>query len=422
MRTTAILADPLPTLAGWADDRRPIRPFGPGRYLVSGDDLVRTALASTTRPFEAKAATFGAVADWVPGSDRSRPVNAALGRELDRAWQAVPDDAIRAELAASRGSWPGALAGVYLRLFGDQLFPGLPQAPLRDALAASDGLDRAGSTLRRLRGRLAHSRADATLHRWAAGNDAALPEAFRATLGASDDVALALHGLVGAVCRAASMVAAWTILLDRGWHPGTPAGTILRPRVREHDPIGTAGQPVDAAPAERPAREPDPIGTVLRPRAGAAPEHPAPIDTVRQTAEAAPAEHRVREALRLWPVAWQLARTVTEATELGGVDLVPGDRLYLCTYLLHRDPDFWSEPGEYRPQRWDRPPEGYKARYLPYGFGSAACVGSRFVNRVTARVVACSDVLDGQGLQVVDPDPVFGSLLAPPVVRPVPLG
>ncbi|WP_284740211.1 cytochrome P450 [Amycolatopsis sp. RTGN1] len=414
MHTSAILADPLPTLAGWADDRLPIRPFGPGRYLVSGDDLVRTALASTTRPFEAKAATFGAVADWVPGSDRSRPVNAALGRELDRAWQAVPDDAIRAELATSREPWPGALAGVYLRLFGDQLFPGLPTSPLRDALAASDGLDRAGSALRRFRGRLAHSRADAALHRWAAGNDGALPEALRATLGASDDVALALHGLVGAVCRAASMVAAWTILLDRGWRPGTPAGTILRPR---------AG----AAP-ERSVRDPgDSIGTVLSPRAGAAPEHPVlqpgdPISTIPRPAEAAPAEHRVREALRLWPVAWQLARTVTEATELGGVDLVPGDRLYLCTYLLHRDPDFWSEPGEYRPQRWDRPPESYKARYLPYGFGSAACVGSRFVNRVTARVVACSDALDGLGLQVVDPDPVFGSLLAPPVVRPVPLG
>ncbi len=242
---------------------------------------------------------------------------------------------------------------------------GAPRAA--DALAASDGLDRTGSALRRFRGRLAHSRADAALHRWAAGNDGAIPEALRATLGASDDVALALHGLVGAVCRAASMVAAWTILLDRGWRPGTPAGTVLRSREAT-----------------------------------------------------APAEHRVREALRLWPVAWQLARTVTEATELGGVDLVPGDRLYLCTYLLHRDPDVWAEPGEYRPRRWERPPEGYKSRYLPYGFGSAACVGSRFVNHVTARVVACSDALDGRGLLVVDPEPVFGSLLAPPVVRPVP--
>ncbi len=367
------LTDPLAALEGWAGDGVAIRRFEPGRYLVSGDELVRTALAGTTTPFEAKAATFGAVAGWVPGSDRSRPVNAALARELDRAWQAVPAERITAELrrsAEAGEAWPGALAPCYLRLFGEQLFPGLsPRArrTLQDALAASDGLDRTSTTPRRLRGRFAHSRADAALHRWATGRAEPLPDALRTALGSADDVALALHGLVGAVCRAAAMVFAWTVLLDRGWRPGTPAGTVLR-----------------AAPVTEPAA------------------------------------HRVREALRLWPVAWLLSRKVTAATELGGVRLVPGDRLYLCTYLLHRDPDVWAGPGEYRPGRWAGPPEGHKARYLPYGFGSAACVGSRFVNQATAKVLECADALAGFDLRIIEPEPVFGSLLSPPVVRPVP--
>ncbi|WP_370961875.1 cytochrome P450 [Amycolatopsis sp. cg9] len=366
------LTDPRAALEGWAGDGIAIRRFEPGRYLVSGDELVRTALAGTTTPFEAKAATFGAVAGWVPGAERSRPVNAALARELDRAWQAVPPERITAELrrsAEAGETWPGALTGCYLKLFGEQLFPGLPakaRQSLQDALAASDGLDRTATTLRRLRGRLAHSRADAALHRWAAGRTGSLPDAMRAALGSADDVALALHGLVGAVCRAASMVFAWTALLDRGWRPGTPAGTTLAP--------------------------------------------------VRGTE---PAAHRVSEALRLWPVAWLLSRKVTAATELGGVPLVPGDRLYLCTYLLHRDPDVWAEPGEYRPSRWARPPEGHKARYLPYGFGGAACVGSRFVNRASAAVLDCWTAFDDVALRIVEPEPVFGSLLTPPVVRPV---
>lgn len=369
------LTDPLTALEGWAGDGVPIRRFEPGRYLVSGDELVRTALAGTTTPFEAKAATFGAVAGWVPGSERSRPVNAALARELDRAWQAVPAERITAELrrsAEAGEAWPGALSACYLRLFGEQLFPGLParaRRTLQDALAASDGLDRTSTTLRRLRGRLAHSRADTALHRWAAGRSGELPEALRTALGSADDVALALHGLVGAVCRAAAMVFAWTVLLDRGWRPGTPAGTNLPPASTNE-----------------------------------------------------PAAHRVREALRLWPVAWLLSRKVTAATELGGVPLVPGDRLYLCTYLLHRDPDGWAEPGEYRPGRWAAPPEGHKARYLPYGFGSAACVGSRFVNRATAKVLECAAALDRFDLRILEPEPVFGSLLSPPVVRPVPTG
>ncbi|MDX3187058.1 cytochrome P450 [Streptomyces sp. MN03-5084-2B] len=295
---------------------------------MSGDELIRTAPAETTTPFEAKAATFGAVAGWVPGSDRSRPVNAAPARELDRAWQAVPAERITAELrrsAEAGEAWPGALSAGYLRLFGEQLFPGLPpraRRTLQDALAASGGLDRTSTTLRRRKGRFAHSRADAALHRWATGRAEPLPDALRTALRSADDVALALHGLVDAVCRASAMVFAWTVLLDRGRRPGTPAGTTLRP---------------------------------------------APV--------VEPAAHRVREALRLWPVAWLLSRKVTAATELGGVPLVPGDRLYLCTYLLHRNPDVWAGPGEYRPGRWTAPPEGHKARYLPYGFGSAACVG-----------------------------------------------
>jgi len=366
------LTDPRAALEGWAGDGVAIRRFEPGRYLVSGAELVRTALAGTTTPFEAKAATFGAVAGWVPGSERSRPVNAALARELDRAWEAVPAERIGAELqrsAEAGETWPGALATCYLRLFGEQLFPGLParaRQTLRDALAASDGLDRTSTTLRRLRGRLAHSRADAALHRWATGRAEPLPDALRTALGSADDVALALHGLVGAVCRAASMVFAWTVLLDRGWRPGTPAGTTLPP---------------------------------------------VPVTE--------PAAHRVREALRLWPVAWLLSRKVTAATELGGVPLVPGDRLYLCTYLLHRDPEVWTEPGEYRPARWAAPPEGHKARYLPYGFGSAACVGSRFVNQATAKVLESADTLDDFDLRITAPEPVFGSLLSPPVVQPI---
>ena len=119
--------DPLTALEGWAGAGVPIRRFEPGRYLVSGGELVRTALAGTTTPFEAKAATFGAVAGWVPGSDRSRPANAAPAREPDRAWQAVPAERITAELRRSAEAGearPGALAPGYLRLFGEQLFPG----------------------------------------------------------------------------------------------------------------------------------------------------------------------------------------------------------------------------------------------------------------------------------------------------------
>uniref|UniRef100_UPI001ABFF87F cytochrome P450 n=1 Tax=Amycolatopsis kentuckyensis TaxID=218823 RepID=UPI001ABFF87F len=393
-----------------------------------------------------------------------------------------PAERITAELrrsAEAGEAWPGALSTCYLRLFGEQLFPGLParaRRTLQEALAASDGLDRTSTTLRRLRGRLAHSRADAALHRWATGRAEPLPDALRTALGSADDVALALHGLVGAVCRAAAMVFAWTVLLDRGWRPGMPAGTTLRPAGTTSPPAsptmppasptppptgmprrpaattsppasttpppaGPPQQPAEitsppasttpppAGPPQQPAATTSPPASTTPPPAGppqqpagttsppasptpaGAPSRPAPVTE--------PAAHRVREALRLWPVAWLLSRKVTAATELGGVPLAPGDRLYLCTYLLHRDPGVWAEPAEYRPGRWAAPPEGHKARYLPYGFGSAACVGSRFVNQATAKVLECAGALDDFDLRILEPEPVFGSLLSPPVAQPV---
>ncbi|WP_255431266.1 hypothetical protein [Amycolatopsis sp. WAC 01376] len=38
--------------------------------------------ASTTEPFEARAATLGAVADWIPGSEKSLPRKSSCGKGI----------------------------------------------------------------------------------------------------------------------------------------------------------------------------------------------------------------------------------------------------------------------------------------------------------------------------------------------------
>ncbi|RSM91760.1 cytochrome P450 [Kibdelosporangium aridum] len=368
--TSAFMADPLRHLAAWNQDRRAIRQFEPGRYVVADGELIRDVLASTTTPFEAKAATFGAVADWIPGSERTRPLNAALAKELDRAWHAVSPERITEELERSAGEpWPTALSGLYLRLFKEQLFPGLTgkqQRLLRQALDFSNRLDRDDSTMLQLRRRIAHSQAEAALYDWAAGRQEPgdIQEAMQRVVNSMDEVALLLHGLVGALCRATAMVMSWAALLDCGWTLGMPTGTTLK--------------------LEEPVH---------------------------------PAEYRVREALRLWPVAWLISRKVTQATTLSGTTLTPEDRLFLCTYLLHRDPDVWQDPDEYRPGRWENPPVGYKSVYLPFGFGAAACVGSRFVSQATARVLECWSALPDQKATLLTQNPAMGSLLAPPVFK-----
>ena len=82
----------------------------------------------------------------------------------------------------------------------------------------------------------------------------------------------------------------------------------------------------------------------------------------------------VREALRLWPVAWQFGRTPSREHQLAAVTAKPTDEVVVCSYLVHRDPAHWSEPDEFRPGRWATG-AGQEA-FIPFGWGPHACTGA----------------------------------------------
>lgn len=120
----------------------------------------------------------------------------------------------------------------------------------------------------------------------------------------------------------------------------------------------------------------------------------------------------VREALRLWPVAWLFARTPSRAQELGGTTVTPRDQLAVCTYLVHRHPGHWERPDEFVPQRWAA--AAPDAAYLPFGHGPHTCAGATVTMRLLEDLVGLitrdwrlSVTQDGDGPQV-------GPALAPP--------
>ncbi|MFF5142380.1 cytochrome P450 [Streptomyces sp. NPDC013157] len=120
----------------------------------------------------------------------------------------------------------------------------------------------------------------------------------------------------------------------------------------------------------------------------------------------------VREALRLWPVAWLFARTPSRAQELGGTPVTPRDPLMVCSYLVHRHPGHWERPDEFVPERWAAgTPDG---AYLPFGLGPHTCAGATVTVRLLEDLVGLltrdwrvSVTSDGGGPQV-------GPALAPP--------
>ena len=88
----------------------------------------------------------------------------------------------------------------------------------------------------------------------------------------------------------------------------------------------------------------------------------------------------VDESLRLYPPGWVLSRRTIEADVLGGYPVAPGTNVLLPLYLLHRHPQFWSDPEVFDPGRFAPEHEAQRPRfaYMPFAAGPRHCIGETF--------------------------------------------
>ncbi len=94
------------------------------------------------------------------------------------------------------------------------------------------------------------------------------------------------------------------------------------------------------------------------------------------------------ETLRLLPPAWLLLRNGGgEYTELHP-SIRPEDKIVLFPLLMHRDPEYWSAPLEFRPERWIgvEDPENTPA-FMPFGFDGARCWAKHLVLPLAERLL-----------------------------------
>lgn len=88
----------------------------------------------------------------------------------------------------------------------------------------------------------------------------------------------------------------------------------------------------------------------------------------------------IKESLRIFPSVPLFARSICEDCHIRGFKVPQGVNAVIIPYALHRDPRFFPEPEEFRPDRFL--PENSVGRhpyaYIPFSAGPRNCIGQRF--------------------------------------------
>lgn len=118
-----------------------------------------------------------------------------------------------------------------------------------------------------------------------------------------------------------------------------------------------------------------------------------------------------REALRLWPVAWMLARRPARPHEIAGHAVTPEDEVVVCPYTVHRNAKYWDDPNSFRPERWASGPD--QQAFIPFGYGPRRCVAAALSLQLVEDILR---LLGGYRMTFtsMDTQPGIGPALAPP--------
>ncbi len=98
----------------------------------------------------------------------------------------------------------------------------------------------------------------------------------------------------------------------------------------------------------------------------------------------------IREALRLHPPAWLLAREAAADARIDDTTIPKGSLVYVCPYTMHRRPAQWEEPECMRPERFELRPsrQRHALAFLPFGAGERKCPAAPIAVQKLALMIA----------------------------------
>ena len=86
----------------------------------------------------------------------------------------------------------------------------------------------------------------------------------------------------------------------------------------------------------------------------------------------------IEESMRLYPPAYFIDRVNSEEDVYEGMILPKGSTLLFSVYEIHRHPNFWKNPEDFNPERFQDENIKFSKNYYPFGAGPRMCIGNNF--------------------------------------------
>lgn len=86
-------------------------------------------------------------------------------------------------------------------------------------------------------------------------------------------------------------------------------------------------------------------------------------------------ENILKESLRLFPPVWMISRDSIDADAILNYPISALSTVNICPYVTQRSAQYWENPQEFKPSRFDS--DYNKKAYFPFSSGPRSCIGSQ---------------------------------------------